>query len=325
MSILIKLTKLIQKYFALFTIFIVVLAYFVPSLFEWSAPHMSKLMGIVMFGMSLTMSMQDFKPLILKPKATIIGLACVYLVSCAGTFAIVTLFNLPVALKIGFLMCAASPGGNITNVLTFIAKGDTPLSIGLTAIGTLIAPIVTPGLILLMLGTVTEVDGPGMIKTMIFSVIIPLLIGLLFKAVANNTASKIQQFSPSISLIAISIMTGGLIVSRKEVILNMDWKILIGGICFLSISAGLSLLISRLLKISQYQARAISVEAGFKNTVLSAMLAGVSFPDYPEAAMACIVTAILAAVLGPIYANAFAKVPITDGSDNASLEAATQE
>lgn len=314
MKVLNDISGLLQKNFAVFTVVIALLAYFLPDLFLWAGPYMSILMGIVMFGMSLTMEMKDFKPLLTKPKATIVGLSCVYLGSCAVTFLLVNLLNLPVGLKIGILMCAASPGGNITNVLTFIAKGDTPLSIGLTAIGTLIAPVVTPALCLLMVGAWTEVDGPGMIKTMIFSVIIPLLIGLAIKAYAKAAASKVQEFSPMISLLAISLMTGGLIAARKEALVGLDWRIIAGALGFLAGSAAMSYAIAKLFHIGEYQVRAISIEAGFKNTVLSAMLAGVSFTNYPESALACIVTALLAAVLGPVYANMLAKVPIRDNS-----------
>ncbi len=314
MKVLNDISSLLQKNFAIFTLVIALLAYLFPDVFLWTGPYMSILMGIVMFGMSLTMELKDFKPLLTKPKATIVGLSCVYIGSCAVTYVLVNLLNLPIGLKIGLLMCAASPGGNITNVLTFIAKGDTPLSIGLTAIGTLIAPVVTPPLCLIMVGAWTEVDGPGMIKTMILSVIIPLLIGLVIKAYAKAAASKVQEFSPMISLLAISLMTGGLIAARKAALIGLDWRIIIGALGFLVVSASMAYGVAVLFRIGEYQVRAISIEAGFKNTVLSAMLAGVSFTNYPESALACIVTALLAAVLGPIYANMLSRVPIRDNS-----------
>lgn len=315
MEFLNKIAKVLQQNFAIFTIIIALSAYFFPDLFLWSGPYMNFLMGIVIFGMSLTIEMKDFKTLFTAPKATIVGLLCVYAVSTIGTLAIVYLLQLPTALKIGLLLCAASPGGNITNVLTFIAKGDVALSIGLTSLGTFLAPIVTPSLCLLLLGEVTEMDGPGMIKTMIVSVIIPLIIGLVLKALAKDAVSKVSQFSPMISLVAISIMTGALVAGRREALLEMNWKTFVGSLLFLAVSASASLFIAKIFGINQFQRRAVSIEAGFKNTVLSAMLAGVSFSQYPEAALVCIIVALMAAVLGPIYANAIAKMPITDSSE----------
>lgn len=325
MELLNKVAKILQQNFAIFTVVIALSAYFVPDLFLWSGSYMNLLMGVVIFGMSLTMEMKDFKTLFTSPKSTIIGLICVYIVSTLGTLIIVYGLQLPIALKIGLLLCAASPGGNITNVLTFISKGDVALSIGLTSLATFLAPIVTPSLCLLLLGEVTEMDGPGMIKTMIVSVIIPLIVGLALKALAKDAVSKVSQFSPMISLVAISIMTGGLVASRREALLGLDWKTLVGGILFLGVSAFLSFFIAKLLGVNQFQSRAISIEAGFKNTVLSAMLAGVSFGQYPEAALVCIIVALMAAVLGPIYANTLAKLPITDNSMPVSEEAIVLE
>ncbi|MBM7711548.1 bile acid:sodium symporter family protein [Enterococcus xiangfangensis] len=320
MELLNKVAKTLQQNFAIFTIVIALAAYFIPDLFLWSGPYMNLLMGLVIFGMSLTMEMKDFKELFTAPKATIVGLLCVFVVSTAGTLGIVYGLQLPTALKVGLLLCAASPGGNITNVLTFIAKGDVALSIGLTSLATFLAPVITPSLCLLLLGEVTEMDGPGMIKTMIISVIIPLIIGLLLKALAKDAVLKVSQFSPMISLVAISIMTGGLVAGRREALLSLNWKTLVGGVLFLAFSAGLSYLIAKFLGINQFQRRAVSIEAGFKNTVLSAMLAGVSFSQYPEAALLCIIVALMAAVLGPVYANALAKIPITDNSEPTSIK-----
>ncbi|MDR0879942.1 MAG: bile acid:sodium symporter family protein [Clostridioides sp.] len=320
MKTLNNISKLLQKNFAVFTIVIALVAYFFPNVFLWSNPHMSLLMGLVMFGMSLTMEIQDFKQLVMKPKAMIVGLSCVFIASSIVTIILVNALHLPVALKIGILMCAAVPGGNITNVLTFIGKGDTPLSVGLTSVGTLIAPIVTPAMCLILVRAWTDVDGPGMIKTMIISVIIPLLIGLAMKAWLKTIASKLEEFSPTISLVSLSIMTGGLIAGRKAALMGLDWRIFVTVLCFLILSTSAAYGISRLFRINQYQRRAVAIEAGFKNTVLAAMLAGVSFKNYPESALVGIIAAVMAAVLGSIFANVMAKMPITDGSGKEEIE-----
>lgn len=308
MKMLVKIAKTVQGHFALFTIAVAALAFFVPQTFLWAAKGMNIGMIVVMFGMSLTMEFSDFKQLVVRPKAMLMGLACVFLISSGVTFLVANILGLPAGLVIGLLLCGATPGGVITNVLTYIADGDVPLSVGLTSVGTLIAPIVTPAMAYLLVGRMTQVDGLGMIKSMLINVVLPLVVGLTIKALFKKAATKISEFSPLFSLIALAFVVGIIVSTNKDKLLAaLSVKLLIAVLLFIIVPTAISFLLARLLKISVPQCRAIGIEVGFKNSILASIIAADVFREFPEAALPGIVIAVMAAVIGPIIGNIWAK------------------
>lgn len=308
MKTLVKIAKTVQGHFALFTVAVAVLAFFVPQTFLWAAKGMNIGMIVVMFGMSLTMEFNDFKQLVMRPKAVLIGLASVFLISSGVTFVVVKMLGLPAGLAIGLLLCGATPGGVITNVLTYIADGDVPLSVGLTSLGTLIAPIVTPAMAFLLVGRMTQVDGLGMIKSMLINVVLPLVVGLTIKALFKKAATKISEVSPLFSLIALAFVVGIIVSTNKDKLLQvLSVKLLVAVLLFILLPTAIGFLLARLFKIGTPQGRAIGIEVGFKNSILASIIAADVFSEFPEAALPGIVIAMVAAVVGPILGNFWAK------------------
>ena len=323
MRALVKIAKTVQGHFALFTIVIAALAFFAPGTFLWAASGMNIGMIVVMFGMSLTMEFSDFKELLLRPKAVIIGLICVFVISSGTTSLVVKVLGLPTGIAIGLLLCGATPGGVITNVLTYISDGDVPLSVGLTSVGTLIAPIVTPAMVYLMVGRMTTVDGPGMIKSMLINVVLPLIVGLTIKALFMESAKKISEFSPLFSLIALGFVVGIIVSTNKSKLLAaLNVKLFIAVILFILVPTLISYLVSKLFKIGIPQGRAIGIEVGFKNSILASIIAANVFSEFPEAALPGVVIAVVAAVIGPIIGNFWAK---SGGGMRAQAEAKQPE
>lgn len=307
MKILNKIAKTVQSNFAIFTIVIALLGYFVPQLFSWVGNLTSFFMAVVMFGMSLTMEVEDFRTLFKKPKAMIIGIILVYFVSSGVTFITVKLLALPVGLSIGLLLAACTPGGVITNVMTFIADGDVPLSVGLTSVGTILAPILTPAMAFVMVGQWTEVDAKGMIISMLLTVVLPLVLGLGIKFIFHSAATKVQEISPLLSLLSLAIIIGAIVSKNGSNLLKMDIKLFLACLIFIVVPTFLSLWISKICGISEQQGRAIGIETGLKNSILASILATQNFQDQPTAALPGIVIALMASIIGPILANYWAK------------------
>lgn len=241
MKILNKIAKTVQSNFAIFTIVIALLGYFVPQLFSWVGNLTSFFMAVVMFGMSLTMEVEDFRTLFKKPKAMIIGIILVYFVSSGVTFITVKLLALPVGLSIGLLLAACTPGGVITNVMTFIADGDVPLSVGLTSVGTILAPILTPAMAFVMVGQWAEVDAKGMIISMLLTVVLPLVLGLGIKFIFHSAATKVQEISPLLSLLSLAIIIGAIVSKNGSNLLKMDIKLFLACLIFIVVPTFLSL------------------------------------------------------------------------------------
>jgi len=154
------------------------IAYIVPSYFSWAIAYTPFLLGIAMFGMGLTIKFEDLCSILRHPKDICIGVLAQYTIMPLLAWGICHIFTLPPDLAIGVILVGCCPGGTASNVITYIAKGDVPLSVGMTITSTLIAPIVTPLLILYLGGTWVNVALLPMIITMVKVIIVPILLGL---------------------------------------------------------------------------------------------------------------------------------------------------
>ena len=129
------------------------LALFVPVSFSWIATSaVTPMLGVVMFGMGLTLKPSDFKPVLMHPKDILVGELAQFLVMPSVAWCLCRLLNLPSELALGVILVGCCPGGTASNVICYLAKGDIALSVAMTGVSTLLAPIVTPALVLLHTG-----------------------------------------------------------------------------------------------------------------------------------------------------------------------------
>ena len=177
MKQLITLNQLISKYLMILIIGFSCIAYIVPSLFSWAIAYTPFLLGIAMFGMGLTIKFEDLCTVLRHPKDICIGVLAQYTIMPILAWGICHIFTLSPDIAIGVILVGCCPGGTASNVITYIAKGDVPLSVGMTITSTLIAPIVTPLLILYLGGTWINVALLPMIITMVKVIIVPILLG----------------------------------------------------------------------------------------------------------------------------------------------------
>ncbi len=135
---------------------------------------------IVMFGMGLTMKLSDFAIVFRRPRDVITGCLAQFIVMPLLAFALGKLFGLDNELLVGVVLVGTCPGGTSSNVITYLSRGDTALSVGMTSINTLLAPLLTPALTFLYLRTVVSVDVRSMFLSIIQIVIVPIGLSLLF-------------------------------------------------------------------------------------------------------------------------------------------------
>ena len=141
MAALLRLTQFIQKTFALWVVLFAGVALLVPEAFVWLKAYITWMLGIIMFGMGMTMTPNDFKSVLQSPKAVIIGVAAQFVVMPGLAFILCKLFQLPPEIAIGVILVGCCPGGTASNVITYMAKGNTALSVACTSVSTLLAPI----------------------------------------------------------------------------------------------------------------------------------------------------------------------------------------
>lgn len=308
MNAVIAIRNTIQKYFPLIIIAVSVIAFFAPGVFLWAQPINSYLMSFIMFGMALTMELSDFKILFTKPKITILGVVLSYVLSAGMAFLAYRLFGLPAALGVGLVLCGACPGGNITDVMTFIANGDVPLSVGLSSIATLISPLLTPAIVFMLFNKIVEVNAASLITSLLTAVIIPIILGLLIKNIFRKHMKRVDEVSPLLSFFCLILMTGIIVALNSKAILQMDLMIFVAVLLYIVLPLFTGYGICRLFKLTFWESRTVAFECGLKNTILASMLAVAAFPELADQGVGLpgVIAALMAIVVAPIIAKGWA-------------------
>ena len=167
--------KLIADYMGILVLASAILALVFPDYFGRLRPSwINPLLGVIMFGMGLTLKPEDFRVVFSRPRDVFIGCLAQFTVMPLLAFALARLFALNEALTIGVILVGCCPGGTASNVITYLAKGDLALSVGMTATSTLLAPVLTPLLVLLLVGESVDVNVAGMLLSILWVVIRPI-------------------------------------------------------------------------------------------------------------------------------------------------------
>ena len=279
-----KLCHYISKYMGLLVLAAALLALAFPNVLGQISPKViNYLLGVVMFGMGLTLNLQDFKVVFSRPKDVVTGCVAQFTIMPLLAWVLSKLFHLDEALALGVVLVGCCPGGTASNVITYLAKGDLALSVGMTGVSTLMAPILTPLLTWLLAGKSVNVDVASMFLSILWIVILPIILGLVVKGLWPKFTERATDYLPAFSSVAIAFIVAIVIAANAD-------KLLAGGLLIVVVVmlhniCGLSLgyMIGRLLKLSEPKKRAISIEVGMQNSGLASSLATIHFAAYPLA------------------------------------------
>ena len=173
-----RFCKLISDYMGVLVLLSALAALLFPGTIGHLKPKLiNPLLGVIMFGMGLTLKAEDFKVVFSRPKDVLVGCLAQFTVMPLLAFALTRIFRLEPALAIGVILVGCCPGGTASNVITYLAKGDLALSVGMTAVSTLLAPVLTPLLVWLLAGETVDVDVVGMLLSILWVVILPIALG----------------------------------------------------------------------------------------------------------------------------------------------------
>ncbi len=284
------------------------IALFWPASFLWiDTLAINPMLGVIMFGMGLTLSPQDFRIVFSGPKDIIIGCLAQFTIMPLLALGLSWAFALPKELALGVILVGCCPGGTASNVITYLAKGDLALSVGMTATSTLLAPLLTPLLVWLLAGTMVEVDTIGMLLSIVYVVIAPIVVGLIFQRYLPKFTKNTVPYLPAFSSIVIAFVVG-IVVSH-----NAD-RLLVGGmivvlVVMLHNLCGLSLgyIIGRLLGLAEPKKRAISIEVGMQNSGLASSLATLHFAVFPLATIPGAIFSVWHNISGALVARIYSK------------------
>jgi len=284
MNFLYKLSTLIAAHITLVVVTVSALALFLPSSFLWiSTSTITPMLGVVMFGMGLTLKPSDFKPVIMHPKQIMIGELAQFIIMPGVAWLLCKSLQLPTEITIGIILVGCCPGGTASNVICYLAKGDVALSVAMTGVSTLLAPIVTPALVMLLAGQSVDVDVVGMFLSIVQVVILPIVLGFAVNHYFNKFCQHIVPLLPMVSTIAIAAIIGIIVSHNSANILNCEIIIAIAVILHNLLGLGLGYLAGHVLRLPSAQRTAISIEVGMQNSGLATSLAATHFAMYPMA------------------------------------------
>ena len=301
MSILQKIGKFAGDTFAIWVLVAAGLAIWMPEYFTWIGAYITILLGIVMFGMGMTLKIEDFKMILQYPKGVAIGVVSQFVVMPLLAFGLAKVFNLPPEIAVGVILVGCCPGGTSSNVMTFLAKGNTALSVTITSVTTLLAPFMTPALIYLLASEWLPVSFKAMFMSVIQVVLIPIVLGIIAQLLFKPIVSKGIAILPTVSVVAIVLIVAAVVSGSRDKILETG--LLIFAIVILHNGLGylFGFLIAKVFKLNYEDQKAVSIEVGMQNSGLGAQLAIAHFD--PVSAVPSAIFSFWHNISGPILAT----------------------
>ena len=306
MSAFLRFTQFIQKTFALWVVLFAGIALIVPEAFVWLKVYITWMLGIIMFGMGMTMTVNDFKGILQSPKAVVMGVMAQFAVMPGLAYLLCQLFQLPPEIAIGVILVGCCPGGTASNVITYMAKGNTALSVACTSVSTILAPVLTPTIFYLLASQWIEINAISMLGSILQVVLFPIILGLIVRSVLKQKVETYIQVMPLISVIAIVAIVAAIIGGSKAQILESGLLIL----AVVALHNGLGYLLgfwaSRLFKLPYADRKAIAIEVGMQNSGLGVALAAVHFAASPMTAVPSAIFSLWHNISGPALATYWA-------------------
>lgn len=298
-----QIASLLTRYISVIILICSALAFWKPESISWATSYTSIFLGVAMFGMGLTIKAEDFKVVFSKPKEILTGCIAQYTVMPLSAWVLCRLLNLPADLAIGVILVGCCPGGTASNVITYIAGGDVPLSVGMTIVSTLLAPLVTPVLVYVLGGAWVEVSLLAMVISVVKVVLIPVLLGILLHRLFGRQIERIQEVLPLVSVISIVMIISGIVASNKEKLITSG--VLVLGVVILHNLLGmlLGLGIAKGLKLEYSKATAIAIEVGMQNSGLAVSLATANFAANPLATLPGAIFSVWHNIAGSVFAG----------------------
>ena len=298
-----KICDFLSSNIAILIIIFSVIAFFYPKGFSWATNYTTMFLGAAMFGMGLTIKAEDFRIVFTRPKDLCIGFILQYTVMPLAAFALAKAFGLSADLALGVILVGCCPGGTASNVITYVAKGDVPLSVGMTIVSTLLAPLCTPVLVYFLAGSWVEVSLVTMMISVVKVVLIPVLAGILIYRIFPKQVDAVREMLPLVSVIAIVMIISGIVGSNAEKIMTCGLLVMVVVAIHNTIGLALGTVAAKLMKLEEKKVTAIGIEVGMQNSGLAISLATANFAANPLATLPGAIFSVWHNISGTIYAG----------------------
>ena len=303
MNTLNKISNFIGKTFSLWAALFAGIAFFAPDTFKWVGPYIPWLLGVIMFGMGLTLKPSDFDILFKHPKAVIIGVIAQFAIMPATAYLLAKLLNLPAEIAVGVILVGCCPGGTASNVMTFLARGNVALSVAVTSASTLLAPLLTPAIFLLLAGKMLDINAQAMFVSIVQMVLLPIALGVIAHTVFRKQTERAAAALPLVSVVAIVLIIGAVVGASKGKIIESG--LLIFGVVVLHNAVGylLGFFAAKICKLPYDAQKTLAIEVGMQNSGLGAALAAAHFAAAPVVAVPSALFSVWHNISGSLLAS----------------------
>ena len=316
----------ITRLFALWTVLGVTLAWVAPDLFLWVSdgrfrpfgqPLISVMLGVIMLGMGITLSFDDFRRVLALPRQVLAGVVLQFTLMPLAGFGSAWVFGLEPGLAVGLILVACCPGGTASNVISYLARANVALSVTMTMASTLAAIALTPLLTGWLAGVFVEIDRWNLFREMAVVVLLPVVAGVAMNRYLPRVTQGLTSISPFISVLFVVLIVAGIIARSKPMIEMHAGVLLLAVFSLHAVGFGLGYALSRLLRLSEASARTISIEVGMQNSGLGASLGSSpafarQFADPIQAALAPVpaaLSALMHVLIGSVLASYWHRRP----------------
>ncbi|QOG07975.1 bile acid:sodium symporter family protein [Aureimonas sp. OT7] len=326
MKAIASVSAFVGRTFAVWVILFAVAGYTMPGTFSPIAPYIVTLLGIIMFGMGLTLSLDDFREVARRPFDVTVGVLCQFLIMPA--IAVILTMTIPMSPEVaaGVILVGCCPGGTSSNVMTYLSKGDVALSVACTSVTTLMAPIVTPFLVWLFASQYLPVDAMSMFISIVKVILVPLALGFALQKSLPAVVKVAVPALPLVSVTGIVLIVAAVVAVNQAAISTSGLLIFAVVILHNGIGYLLGFFAARASGLSLARRKAIAIEVGMQNSGLGAALASAHFS--PVAAVPSAIFSVWHNISGALLAGYFSRLSdtqaVSDGYDGFSRGSETR-
>lgn len=304
-----RISAFVAKWMGVWVILAAVVGMLLPGVFSpFGMRAVSPLLGVVMFGMGMSLKAEDFKVVFTRPKDVLTGCAAQFIIMPGTAWLLTKALSLPPDLAVGVILVGCCPGGTASNVITFLAGGDLALSVGMTTVSTIIAPILTPALTWLLAGQYVDVDAAGMLLSIVWVVILPIVAGLAAQRFLPRVTNEARELMPGFSSVVIALIVGIIVSRNSESLWSAGHIVLIAVMLHNLLGLALGFVVAWVLGLPYAKCTAMSIEVGMQNSGLASSLAVSHFANQPMAAVPGAVFSVWHNIAGAVAASIFKRV-----------------
>lgn len=269
--------RFVTRLFPLWALLFAVAAFFAPATFKPILPHVTLLLGIIMFAMGVTLTPADFRRVAREPGPVAAGIVLHYVIMPLAAFVIAKLLGLSPQLAVGMVLVGSVASGTSSTVMVYLAGGDVALSVTISAVSTLVGVVATPLLVRLYVAHGIEVNTLGLLLSILRIVLLPVALGVIVNVVAHTAVRRVEPLLPLVSMLSILLIIAAVVAATAGAIASVGPIVLLAvvlhnGTGYLGGYWG-----GRLLGFPESICRTLAFEIGMQNSGLAAALGKLYF------------------------------------------------